>query len=273
MTISDELQAKILRCYYVEKWRIGTISCQLNVHHETVKRILAKAGIPKVQLTPKKSMIEPFLPFVLETLSKFPTLSATRLYEMVRARGYPGSDNHFRHLISLYRPRPTTEAYLRLKTLPGEQAQVDWGHFGHVSIGKARRPLMGFVIVLSFSRKIFLHFYLNQRIENFIRGFEAAFNAWGGIPRVILTDNLKSVVLERQGDAIRFHPTFLAFASHYRFEPRPVAIARGNEKGRVERAIRYIRENFFAARVWNDVDELNMQAACWCDSDLPASLS
>lgn len=92
---------------------------------------------------------------------------------------------------------------------------------------------MAFVMVLSFSRKIFLHFYLNQRIENFLRGHEAAFNAFGGVPRVVLYDNLKSCVLERQGDAIRFNPRMLAFAAHYRYEARPVAVYRGNEKRRI----------------------------------------
>ena len=101
---------------------------------------------------------------------------------MVCERGYTGGPDHFRHLISLHRPRRYAEAYLRLKTLPGEQAQVDWGHFGHVEIGKAKRPLMAFVMVLSYSRKIFLQFYLNdQRMANFLRGHEAAFTAWGGL--------------------------------------------------------------------------------------------
>ena len=85
-------------------------------------------------------------------------------------------------------------------------------------------------------------------MASFLRGHVEAFSAWGGCPRVVLYDNLKSAVLERVGDAIRFHPTLLAFAAHYRFEPRPVAVARGNEKGRVERAIRYVRDAFFAAR-------------------------
>jgi hypothetical protein len=76
--------------------------------------------------------------------------------------------------------------------------------------------------------------------------------------------NLKSAVLERQGDAIRFHPTLLDFAAHYRYEPRPVAVARGNEKGKVERAVRYVRHGFFAARQFADVDDLNAQAAAWC---------
>jgi transposase len=149
---------------------------------------------------------------------------------------------------------------LRLSTLPGEQGQVDWGHFGHVEIGRARRPLMAFVMVLSYSRQIYLRFFLDARMENFLRGHVGAFTAWNGLPRVLLYDNLKSAVLERQGDAIRFHPTLLAFAGHYRYEPRPVAVARGNEKGRVERAIRYVRDNFFAARAFADLADLNAQA-------------
>ena len=101
-------------------------------------------------------------------------------------------------------------------------------------------------------------------MENFLRGHVAAFEAWNGLPKVLLYDNLKSAVLERQGDAIRFHPTLLDLSAHYRFEPRPVAVARGNEKGRVERAIRYIRDNFFAGRHWQTLEELNAQADEWC---------
>jgi hypothetical protein len=123
---------------------------------------------------------------------------------------------------------------------------------------------MAFVMVLSWSRQIFLRFYLDARMANFLRGHEAAFSAWQGLARVLLYDNLKSAVLERQGQAIRFHPTLLELAAHYRFEPRPVAVARGNEKGRVERAIRYVRDSFFAARQWTDLDDLNAQAEAWC---------
>jgi hypothetical protein len=101
-------------------------------------------------------------------------------------------------------------------------------------------------------------------MESFLRGHVAAFGAWQGLPKVLLYDNLKSAVLERQGDAIRFHPTLLALSAHYRFEPRPVAVARGNEKGRVERAIRYIRDNFFTGRHWQTLEELNTQADHWC---------
>lgn len=264
MTINKDIEAKILRYHFVEQWRVGTIATQLGIHHSVVDRVLSQAGLPKVERSPRASIIDPYLPFIRETLAQFPTLTAARLYAMAKQRGYPGGPSQFRQRISQLRPRRQPEAYLRLKTLPGEQAQVDWGHFGSIQIGKAKRPLMAFVMVLSWSRQIYLQFYLNQQMENFLRGHVAAFEAWNGLAKVLLYDNLKSAVLERQGDAIRFHPTLLALSAHYRFEPRPVAVARGNEKGRVERAIRYIRDNFFAARHFQTLEELNQQADQWC---------
>jgi transposase len=264
MTIPPELEAQILRYHHVEKWPVGTIAKQLGVHHATVSRVLIQAGLPRILRHPKRSKADPYLPFICQTLETFPTLAASRLYAMVRERGYTGRPDHFRHIVACHRPRPTAEAYLRLRTLPGEQAQVDWGHFGHVMIGRARRPLMAFVMVLSYSRQIFLRFFLDARLENFLRGHLAAFEGWQGVARVILYDNLKSAVLERHGDAIRFNPALLDFAGHYRYDPRPVAVARGNEKGRVERAIRFVRDNFFAARRFADLDDLNAQAEAWC---------
>jgi transposase len=265
MNVSKDLEAKVLRFYHVEKWRIGTIARQLHVHHSTVQRILRQAGVPTPQSAMRRSRVEPYLPFILETLERFPTLTAIRLYAMVRERGYHGCPSHFRYIVALHRPRKSAEAYLRLTTLPGEVGQVDWGHFGHLTIGRARRPLMAFVMVLAWSRQIFLRFFLDARMESFLRGHVAAFEAWNGVPRILWYDNLKSAVLERCGEAIRFHPTLLEFAGHYRYEPRPVAPARGNEKGRVERAIRYVRDNFFAARSFADLDDLNAQATAWCN--------
>ena len=265
MTIGAELEAQILRYYHVEKWRAGTIARQLRVHHGTVHRVLAQAGLPRIGGLQRPSQIDAYLPFIHETLKKFPSLTASRLYAMVCERGYRGNHHHFRHLISVHRPRPVTEAYLRLRTLPGEQGQVDWAHFDHLQIGRARRPLMAFVMVLSWSRQIYLRFFLDARMDSFLAGHAGAFETWSGLPRVLLYDNLKSAVLERHGDAIRFNPQLLAFAAHHRYEPRPVAVARGNEKGRVERAIRYVRENFFAARKFIDLADLNAQAAIWCN--------
>ena len=264
MTKVPELRAQILRLYQAELWRIGTIATQLHVHRDTVRRVLEAANVMRPQQSLRASQADPYLPFVRETLTQFPTLTASRLHAMVKSRGFEGGTDYFRRIVARHRPRPYAEAYLRLRTLAGEQAQVDWAHFDHIQVGKARRPLMAFVMVLAYSRRIFLHFTLNARMDSFLLGHVLAFVAWGGVPRVILSDNLKSAVLERMGCAIRFNPEYLAFAAHHRFEPRPVAVARGNEKGRVERSIRYIRDNFFAARSFTDVDDLNAQARLWC---------
>ena len=261
--IDRELEARIRRLFHVEKWKVGTIAEQLGIHHSVVRRVLDNDGLPRPR-SARPSRIDPYLPFILDTLRRYPRVPASRLYDMCRERGYRGSPDHFRHLIARHRPKPPAEAYQRMRTLPGEQAQVDWAHFGRVKIGRAERALLAFVVVLSFSRQVFLRFYFGQHAENFLRGHEAAFAAWGGVTRVLLYDNLKSAVLDRRGDAIAFNPLLIDFANHYRFEPQAAAPYRGNEKGRVERAIRFVRTSFWPARTWRDIDDLNDQAWQWC---------
>lgn len=261
--IGRDREVEVLRLYHAESWPVGTVATQLGLHHSTVRRVLAQAGLDAGRVSVRPSMADPYVLFIEETLKKYPGLRASRLFEMVKARGYPGRSDHFRAIVARYRPRPPTEAYLRLRTLPGEQAQVDWGHFGKLRIGSALRVLWAFVMVLSWCRQIFLRFYLSAAMPAFLRGHVEAFEFFGGVPRVLLYDNLKSAVLERAGDAIRFHPTLLELSAHYHYLPRPVAPARGNQKGRVERAIRYIRDSFFPARTYSDLDDLNAQAMAW----------
>jgi transposase len=261
--IPKETEADILRLFHAEKWRVGTISTQLGVHHTTVQRVLRHAGVEAKALAPRPSMADPFVPFIVAQLEKYPRLCSSRLFEMVKERGYPGGPDHFRRIVGQHRPRKPAEAFLRLKTLPGEQAQVDWAHFGKHQVGRAERILWAFVVVLSYSRQVFLRFFLGASMPFFVRGHVDAFAFFGGVPRVLLYDNLKSAVLERHGDVIRFNPRLLELAAHYRFEARPVAVARGNEKGRVERAIRYVRDAFFTARKFTDLVDLNRQAHEW----------
>jgi len=261
--IPKELEGQILRLFHVEHWPVGTIAVQLGVHPDAVERVVAQEGQPRPKVV-RPTLLDAYLPFITDTLRRYPRLRASRLYDMCVERGYRGGPSHFRRRIAELRPKQPAEAYLRVQTLPGEEAQVDWGHFGRITIGRANRHLMGFVMVLSWSRALFLRFFLGAKLEAFLRGHVEALTAFEGCPRVVLYDNLKSAVLERVGDAIRFHPTLLQLATHHRFEPRPVAIARGNEKGRVERAVRFVRDSFFAARRWRDLDDLNEQAREWC---------
>jgi transposase len=266
VALSPEARAAVLRLYHAEKWPVGTIASELGVHHGAVTRVLRAEGLPPHQARPRPMLIDPFLPFVQETLARHPALCASRLFRMVKERGYPGGEDHFRDHVARLRPRQA-EAFLRLRTLPGEQAQVDWAHFGHLTVGRAKRPLWAFVMVLSSSRRLFVRFALSAAMPSFLRGHVEAFAAFGGAARVVLYDNLKSAVLERAGEVIRFHPTLLALAGHYRYEPRPCNPARGNEKGRVERAIQYLRTAFFAARPVAGLDRLNAEVAAWTEAE------
>ncbi len=148
--------------------------------------MIAQAGVPRPERSRRPSIIDPYLPFIIETLQQFPRLSAARLYGMAVERGYAGGPSHFRQHIAQRRPKKMPEAFMRLNTLPGEQAQVDWGHFGHLPIGKAKRPLMAFVMVLSYSRRIFVQFFLNSRMGPFLQGHVNAFEQWQAVPRILL---------------------------------------------------------------------------------------
>jgi transposase len=183
---------------------------------------------------------------------------------MIRQRGYAGSIQRLRCVVARLRPEGK-EPFLRLVTLPGEQAQVDWAHFGQVKVGRAERKLSCFVMTLSYSRALFLEFFFDQSQENFFSGHVRGFDFFSGCPRVILYDNLKSAVLERQGSAVHFHPRLIELCSHYHFQPRPCAPGKGNQKGKVERAIRYVRESFFEGTRFTTLEDLNGRACMWRD--------
>ena len=247
-----------------DSWKIGTIASELGLHRDTVRAAIevdhfARPGVVR------PSALDAYHPLITETLKQHPKLRTTRLHEMLRLRGYRGSVVQLRRVVARIRPRPAPEAFLRLTALPGEEAQVDWGHFGHLTIGRARRPLMAFVMVLSHSRAVHVEFFLDQGMDCFLLGHVRCFDAFGGVPRKLLYDNLKSAVLERTGQVVRFNPRLLELAGHYHFMARPCAPARGNEKGRVERQIRYLRDSFFAARSFRDVADLQRQFLDWRD--------
>ena len=259
----DELRAEVLRLYHTEAWPIGTIARSLGVHHDAVSRVLKREGLPPIRAV-RTSIIDPFLPFIRETLEAHPHLQAQRLYDMCVDRGYPGGPDHFRAQLRSLRPKPRREPFSRLTKIPAEEAQMDWGHFGRLSVGRARRQLVAFVMVLSWSRMIFIRFFLGSPMECFLRGHVSAFSFFQGVTRKVIYDNLKSAVIERRGSAVRFHPTLLELAGHYRYQPRAAEVRRPTDKGRVERAIRFVRGSFFAGRKWRDLDDLNAQAREWC---------
>lgn len=261
--IDVELFGKIRRLYFAEHWRIGTIVTALNVHPDTVALAISKDRFTGRPCQDRITMLDPYHEFVKSTLKEYPRLRATRLFQMLKDRGYAGSIVQLRRFIATARPRKSPEAFLRLRTMPGEQAQVDWGHFGKIKVGCAERPLSCFVMVLGYSRRLYSEFVYDQKIDSLLRCHRNGFAAFNGVPRENLYDNMKTVVLERQGEHIRYHPTLLEFAAHYHFAPKPCAPYRGNEKGKVERTIQYIRHSFFAARRFSTLKDLNEQLNDW----------
>jgi len=264
--IGREMQAEIVRLHEIEGWRPGTIGRHLGIHHETVKSALVRAGHPIKKKQRRSSKLDRFESLVRDIFERYPKLPSSVAWRMITSRGYTGSESHFRRQVRelSLRPRKQAEAFLELRTLPGEQAQVDWANFGSVAVDGGERKLSAFLMVLSYSRRIFVQFFFDQKMPSFLEGHVRAFGHFGGIARNILYDNLKSAVIERFGDAIRFHPKMLELASWHRFLPKPVAIARGNEKGRVERAISYLRSSFFLPCEWSSLADINRQALDWC---------
>jgi len=261
--ISPETRVQIRRYYYAEHWKIGTIAQELGVHPDTVRNAIEaeRFGGEHAQ---RPSVVDPYLAFIRQTLDQHPRLLATRIYQMVQDRGYTGSIVQLRRTVSRLRPQ-RSEPFLRLHTFPAEQGQVDWAHFGPVMVGRARRNLSCFVMTLAYSRALYLEFFFDQTMENFLRGHVHAFQFFSGQPRVILYDNLKSAVLERRGNQILFNPRLLELSAHYHFVPRPCQVRAGNQKGRVERAIRYVRDSFWAGRIFTTLAECNRQAWQWRD--------
>ena len=264
MAIDEETRATIVRLSRAEGWPVGTIARHLGLHHGTVTRALRAAGQER---RPRARLVDPFLPFVRERLEEAPDLPASTLWRQVAALGYRGGEDHFRHCLRALGLRPVRrpEPSMRLRFLPAEQAQVDWAEFGKVLVGRAEHRLMGLLVTLSHSRQTFLSLFHDARMASFLQGHVEAFEALGGVPRRLLYDNLKSAVLARRGKAVTFHPTLLALAAHYAFEPTAAWPRRPEEKGRVERRVGFARTGFFAGRdIAVPLGALNAAARDWC---------
>lgn len=223
--------AEIRRLFFAEHWRIGTIASELGVHPDTVRRVINSDAFAPRPRQVRSTLLDPYKEFIAQTLEKHPRLRATRLYEMLTPRGYAGSVIQLRRYVKTVRPRGKREAFLRLETLPGEQGQVDWSSFGKLTVGGATRMLSCFVLVLSCSRAMFARFFLSQTTDCFLQGHVEAFEALGGVPRILLYDNLKSVVVERDGDLMRLNRRILELAGHYHFAPPSLcALSRERER-------------------------------------------
>jgi transposase len=251
-------EAEVTRLYFAEHWRVGTIATQLGLHPDVVRRVLG-LDLPRGAGPPRPRVVDPYRDFIASTLTAYPTLRATRLFDMLRERGFRGAVRTLRTYVASVRPRRHREVYLHTEPLVGEQAQVDWAYVGKLPVPGGERALWLFVLVLSYSRALWGEFVLDLSVHSLCRSLVRAGKYFGGLTRQWLFDNPKTVVLERVGDAVRFHPVLLDLCSALRVQPRLCAVARPQHKGRVERAIRYLRDRFLAGRVITSVADGNRQ--------------
>ncbi|UCC74136.1 MAG: IS21 family transposase [Gemmatimonadota bacterium] len=186
---------------------------------------------------------------------------ATRLFEEIRAAGYSGSYTQVKEYVREVRPRPPQEPVIRFETPAGRQAQVDFAHF---RLPWGRRCAL--LVVLSYSRYLWVRFYRRQDMGTLFAGLEDAFRFFGGVPHELLFDQMRSVVVEDRrtdGGGLVENMEFLRFAHHWGFRPRACRPYRAKTKGKVERPIRYVRQSFFYGREFVSDDDLNARAQQW----------
>ena len=241
------------------------IAKELALDPRTVSYWLAQEHFRPRQSTPRSSKLDPFKAQIVRLLERYP-YSAAQVFQRLREQGFDGGYSLVKAYVRTVRPR-RQPAFLTLAFAPGECAQVDWGTFGSIAVGQTQRRLSFFVIVLCYSRMMYVEFTVSQTMEHFLACHQHAFEFFGGIPKTVMVDNLKSAVLQRVlGEAPVFNPKYLDFATHNGFTIAPCNVGKGNEKGRVENGVGYVKKNFLAGLELPDFSALNPAARQWLDT-------
>jgi transposase len=233
---------------------------------KTIRAIVNGPVNPQPKERKKRaSILDPFVPY-LERRVEEGVLNCNKLFDEIRRQGYQGGKSTLKNFVQPYREARRAEATVRFETEPGEQGQVDWAHFGFIEHQGRRRRLYAFVMTLGWSRASYLEFTVSRDAASWLRCHIHAFRYLGGVPQVVLHDNLKTAVLEREADGtIHWNPRYLDFAHYYGFTPQACQPYRAQTKGKVESGIRYVRGNFWPGLRFFDLADLNEQALGWLD--------
>ena len=257
--------AEVLRLSYVEGLGVRAIARRLSMARKTVRQMLGRSR-PKQSKSaqPRGSLLDPFVPAIKKLMEETPELSAPSVLERIRPLGYRGGVTILRERLRAYRPGAQREAFLTLDFAPGAAVQVDWADFGFALPGCPRR-VSAFVMALCYSRHLYLEFTLSQAMGSLLRCMERGLNFFGGMTCADIFDNMKTVVVSPKPGATVFNPRFLDYARARGFAVKACNPGRGNEKGRVERPIGFVRDRFWKGRRFQDLLDLNVQAATWRD--------
>jgi transposase len=247
--ITIETWAYIRRLYLHDGVSISAIAAELGLDRKTVRRAIRTDNFLEVKEQPRRcsAKLDAFKPAIDRMLEKTPHLSGVRIIEKLRPLGYGGGKSILNEYLATL-PQRQGEVFLRIESGPGEQAQCDWGQCGTLVVGNTKRVLSCLVMTLAYSRFLYVHFYLSETMEHFLDGHVRAFAAFGGVPQTMVYDNLKSVVLQRHGKNILFNSTLMDFAGYHLFKPDPCRPRAPHLKGKVERGVGFVKNNFLAGR-------------------------
>ncbi len=264
--IDYETYAKIHHLHERDGLTVAQIARTMAIDVRTVAYWLGQSRFRSRQPNARSSKLDPFKPMIKRSLEQHP-YSAVQIYRRLHEQGYEGGMTILRDYLQLVRPPRRAPAFLTLAFAPGECAQVDWGQYGSVNVGNTRRRLSFFVMVLCYSRLMYVEFTVSQTMEHFLGCHENAFRFFGArVPKKIMVDNLKSAVLTRlTGEAPVFNATYLDFSRHHGFEIAPCNVGAGNEKGRVEAGVGYVKKNFLAGLEISDFTVLAPAVRQWLD--------
>ena len=263
--ISYETFCQIKDYHQRQKLNAEQIAQALNLHRHTVTKWLNKPHYRAATRSARASKLDPFKRDITRWLDQHP-YSATQIFQRLHEQGYEGGYSIVKQYVRQVRPS-RSPAYLKLAFAPGECAQVDWGSYGTLAIGSTRRRLSFFVMVLCYSRLMYVEFTVLQTMEHFLSAHENAFRAFQGIPQTLMVDNLKSAVLQRPlGQPPVFNPRYLDCARHFGFTIQPCGVGKGNEKGRVENGVGYVKKNFLNGLEIPSLSALNSAAQQWLDT-------
>lgn len=241
----------------------GQLADSLGLDIKTVRHWIGRPYTPRVRVR-RTSKLDPFKGQIVGWLDAHP-LTAQQVFQRLKDAGYSGGISIVKDYVHTIRPR-RREAFLTLSFAPGDVAQVDWGEFGTIAVGNTRRRLSFFVMVLAWSRQMYVEFFLSQSMEQFLAAHVNAFRALG-VPQKVMIDNLRCAVLRHvRGGPVEFNPRYLDFARHYGFQPVACAPAKGNEKGRVERGVGYVKTNFLNGLELPEFAALNPAVQVWLES-------
>ena len=264
MMISYEQFCRLKDYHEQRRLSVRQICRELHLHHSTVSRWLARAHYIQRKPAARSSILDAYKPQIIRWLETHP-YSAAQIFLRLQELGYDGGITVVKDYVHKVRP-PRQKAFLTLSFAPGECAQVDWGQFGAVPVGNSSRRLSFFVMVLCYSRLLYVEFTLCETMEHFLAYHQNAFAFFGGVPEKIMVDNLKSAVLRRVvGEDPVLNPRYKDFADHYGFRIKPCGVGQAHEKGRVENAGGYTKKNFLAGLDISDFALLNPAARQWLE--------